>query len=231
MSQTIYPPLRTHPSLSLIVINPMDYGLIYVPSQGDVCLRPTSISSTIPFALMSHPLQINCSPKRHASGLIPLRTMSSSQSLLYPPAPFDSLNLIHSHAIYSEEALLAIIFGVDEGSAQGISWDSLPLIRSFVKERLALAAFLNCICSSRSVVGPSWRSALGPATSDFLSGHSLFEGNTLTFGCNCSGWKEGAIGTLSCRSRKDCDTLQQEIFTLSSVYNNFPSRYSIFCSG
>ena len=133
-------------------------------------------------------------------------TMASFRSLVYPPAPFDSPNLSHSYAVCLEKALLVVISGVDEGYAQGIPWESLPLIRCFVKERLALAVFLNYIFSSHSVVG-SWRSNLVPATSDFLSGHSLFEGNTLTFGCKCSGWKEGAIGTLSCRSRKGCDIL------------------------
>ena len=69
-----------------------------------------------------------------------------------------------------EEALLAIISGFDEGFAQGIPWETLPLIRRFVKERLAFAAFLNCLCSSRSVVDLSWRSALGPAVCEILSG-------------------------------------------------------------
>ena len=130
-----------------------------------------------------------------------------------------------------EEALLAIISGFDEGFAQGIPWETLPLIRSFVKERLALAAFLNCLCSSRSIVGTLRRSTSGLATNEILSGQPLFEGNTLNFGCNCSGWKEGSIGMLSFHGRKYYDTLQQEISTLISVFNNLPSRYSMFCSG
>ena len=36
---------------------------------------------------------------------------------------------------------------------------------------------------------------------------------------------------LSFHSRKDYDILQQEIFTLISVLNNLPSRFSTFSSG
>ena len=122
--------------------------------------------------------------------------------------------------------MLVVILGVDEGYAQEIPWESLPLIRAFIKERLALVAFLNCICSSR-VVGPSWNSVSGSATSEFIVRHFLLEGNTLNFGCIFSSWKEGLIGTLSCHSRKYCDILQQEIITLISAFNNLPSSFSI----
>ena len=40
-------------------------------------------------------------------------------------------------------------------------------------------------------------------------------------GCNCSGWKEGAVGTLSCRSKKDRDSLLREISILNSVLGDF----------
>ena len=166
MSQSLYPPLLTHPSLNLIVLNLLDDGSNQAPCQGNVWFPPTSISSTILPALMSHPLRIKCSPTRHTSGLILLCSMASSRSLFYLPAPFNSPNLSHSYAVCSGKALLVVISGVDEGYAQGIPWESLPLIRGFVKERLALAAFLNCICSSRAI-GPSWHSVLGFATNDF----------------------------------------------------------------
>ena len=90
--------------------------------------------------------------------------------------------------------------------------------------------FLNCIYSSR-VVGPSWSSVSSSTSSVLTDGHFLLGGNTLTFGCNHFGWKEGAIGTLSRHSRKDCDILQQEITTLISTFGNLSSSLSFICFG
>ena len=52
----------------------------------------------------------------------------------------------------------------------------------------------------------------------------LLEGNILTLGCNCTGWEEYSISTLSCRNIRDCDIMQQELSILSPVLNNLPSR-------
>ena len=43
----------------------------------------------------------------------------------------------------------------------------------------------------------------------------------MVLGCNCSGWKEGAVGTLSCRSKKERDSLLREFSTLKSVLCGF----------
>ena len=51
-----------------------------------------------------------------------------------------------------------------------------------------------------------------------VEGQPLIVGNILIFGCKCSGWKEGAVGTLSYRSKKESDSLQQE-FTTSSLFS------------
>ena len=142
MFQMFNPLLRILPILSFIVLNTMDYGFFSIPFHDDVWSPPTSTPSTYPLALMHHPLKINCPFRRHASSLLPLCTMASSRSFC-PSTPFDSHNLIHSQASCLEEALLVVISGFDEGFDQGIPWETLPLIRRFVKERLALAAFLN----------------------------------------------------------------------------------------
>ena len=43
----------------------------------------------------------------------------------------------------------------------------------------------------------------------------------MILGCNCSGCKEGVVGTLSCRSKKDRDSLLQELNTLKSILGGF----------
>ena len=82
--------------------------------------------------------------------------MSSSESFPFLHASFVN-DVLSSRSVYSpERTLLDIISGVDEGIVQGILWESLPLTRVFIKERLALAAFLTCCCSSQAG-GPLWR--------------------------------------------------------------------------
>ena len=85
---------------------------------------------------------------------------------------------------------------------------------------MALAAFLTCYCSSQ-VDGPLWRLNSGTVFSIPFEGQPFIAGNNSIFGCNCSGWKEGAIGTLSCHSKKENDSLQQEFSTLNSVLGGF----------
>ena len=45
----------------------------------------------------------------------------------------------------------------------------------------------------------------------------LIAGYSSIFGCKCSSWKEGAVGTLSCRGKKENDSLQHKIITLNSI--------------
>ena len=88
--------------------------------------------------------------------------------------------------------LLNIVAGVEEGRLQGILWHSLPLIRAFVKERFALAAFSIFHCSS---------------------GESLARKGSLNraLGCLCTGWKEGVGGILALLEQFGDTTLQQEL--------------------
>ena len=84
--------------------------------------------------------------------------------------------------------LLKIVSGIGEGGFQGLPWQALPYIRSIVKERLALATFSICSCSHLTV----------SRTANCGSGPS-FSGNWgrgVVLGCHCSGWQEGAVGTL-----------------------------------
>ena len=141
--------------------------------------------------------------------------MSSSVSFPYLQAPFVS-GVLSSRSVFSlERTLQAIISGVDEGIVQGIPWESLPVTRVFIKERLALAAFLTCYCSPQ-VDGPLSRLNSSAGLNIPVEGQSFKAGNNSIFGCNCSGWKEGAVGTLSCSSKKDRDSLLREISILNS---------------
>ena len=105
--------------------------------------------------------------------------------------------------------LLNVVAGVGGGRLLGIPWHVLPLIRAFVKERLALSAFSFCQCSYPSA---SWGS-------DSHVGTALSREDRLgwVLGCICSGWKKGALGTLSCTDRLGVSVLQQEIANLRSV--------------
>ena len=84
MSQRLYPPLLTHPTSNLVAIIPLDYGFKHAPCLGDTWFPFTSISFLILPTLMNHPLWINCSFRRHASGLIQLCAMASSRSFVHP---------------------------------------------------------------------------------------------------------------------------------------------------
>ena len=94
--------------------------------------------------------------------------------------------------------LLTVVAGVEEGRLQGIPWQSLPLIRAFVKERLALAAFSICHCSS---------------------GESLARNGSLNrvLGCLCTGWKEGAGGIFALSEKFGDAVLQQELEDLRCI--------------
>ena len=145
--------------------------------------------------------------------------MSSSEGFPYLH-PFGNGVLSSRSAFSSERTLLAIISGIHEGIVQGILWESLPLTRVFIKERLALSAFLTCYCSPQAD-GPLWRLNSGAGLNIPVEGQSFITGNNSIFGCNCSGWKEGAVGTLSCRSKKESDSLLQEFSTLNFVLGGF----------
>ena len=63
--------------------------------------------------------------------------MSSPRSLPHPH--FTLSNGSVRYVISLERILLDVIAGVDEGILDEIPWETLPLTRVFVKERLALA--------------------------------------------------------------------------------------------
>ena len=155
MLRMFNPLLRTHPILSLSTIIFMDYGLNFVFFYGDRWPPLIFSPSTNPPALICHPFRFKCPFRRHAPCQPPLCTMASSRSFICPFALFDSHNYIEPQAVYLEEVLLIDRSGFDEGSAQVIPWEALPLLRSFVKERLTLVAFLNCLCPSRNAPGSS----------------------------------------------------------------------------
>ena len=92
----------------------------------------------------------------------------------------------------------------------------MPLIRVFIKKRLALVAFLTYYFSSQAG-GPLWHLNTRDVFSIPIEGQPLIAGNSSIFGCKCSGWKEGVVGTLSCCSKKESDSLKQEFITLNSV--------------
>ena len=105
--------------------------------------------------------------------------------------------------------LLNVVAGVGGGRLLGIPWHVLPLIRAFVKECLSLSAFSFCQCSYPSA---SWGTDSHVDTSPFCEDRLV-----RVLGCICSGWKKGALGTLSCTDRLGVSVLQQEIAVLRSV--------------
>ena len=146
--------------------------------------------------------------------------MSSSQNLPHPQVSLNS-GLIFARSAFSlERSLLDVITGVDEGVLQEIPWESLPLTRVFVKERLPLTAFFSCFCSPHAG-GPLWRLNFGFGLSLPVDDQFFIAGSNSVLGCNCPGWKEGAVSILSCRSKKDCDSLLREISFLNSVLGDF----------
>ena len=87
---------------------------------------------------------LTCSRSLHPLHYVFLR------SFPYLQAPFGN-GVLSSRSVFSlERTLQAIISGVDEGIVQGIPWESMPLTRVFIKERLALAAFLTCYFSPQA---------------------------------------------------------------------------------
>ena len=175
----------------------------------------TSILATF----MSHLPKCKCILNSHALGLFILFIKSSSESFPYLH-PFGNGVLSSRSVFSSERTMLAIISGVDEGIVQGIPWESLPLTRVFIKERLALATFLTYYFSPQASV-PLWHLNSGVGLSIPIDGHSFIASTNLIFGCNCSGWKEGAVDTLSCSSKKDRHSLLREISILNLVLGDF----------
>ena len=85
---------------------------------------------------------------------------------------------------------------------------------------MALAAFFSCLCSPH-VGGPLWHSNFGFGLSLPIDDQYFVARSNSVLGCNCSRWKEGAVGTLSYRSKKERDSLLQEASTLNSVLGGF----------
>ena len=195
---TAYPPFTTG-------LNPMDLreGSLSltchpIPPHSSAAWLPLCTGhSSILEGFTIHLPRLNCSCNSHAPSLIVLLDMSSPRSLPHPHSPLG--NGVHSvrYVISPERILLDIIIGVDEGILQEITWESLPLTRVFVKERLALTTFFNCLCSTHARVS-LWFSNSSFGLSVSIDDQSFLAGNNSTLGCNCSGWKEGVVDTLSC---------------------------------
>ena len=97
---------------------------------------------------------VNCSPSSHVCAPLVHNSMPPpcSDMLIY------SAPDLGSGSPEAVRILLNVVAGVEGGRLLGISWQALPLTHSFVKERLALAAFSNCHCSFPSA---SWSSGSG----------------------------------------------------------------------
>ena len=80
-----------------------------------------------------------------------------------------------------------------------------------MKERLAFAAFSNCHCIFTSAM---WLRGSGSGINPTLLGSQR-----RILGCNCSGWQEGAVGTLAYSSTQGGSVLQQELSVLSRILN------------
>ena len=145
---------------------------------------------------MAHRSWVKCPSSSHAPSLFDHRGISSPYSSMQ--AHFTpSLGSVY-HEVSPERVLLNVIAGVGEGWLQDIPWEALPLTRSFVKERLALAAFSTCSCSSLS--GSSlWYSNPDSGSSLPPEAHTVNAERSTILGCHCSGRKEGAVGTLACK--------------------------------
>ena len=96
--------------------------------------------------------------------------------------------------------LQEVVTGIEGGRLHDIPWKALPLTRSFVKERLALAAFSICHCN--------YSSALWPVGTGSGINTTLFGSPRRVLGCLCSEWQEGAVGTLVCSDRQGGSVLQ-----------------------
>ena len=95
--------------------------------------------------------------------------------------------------------LLNVVAGVGGGRLLGIPCHVFPLIRAFVKERIALSSFLCCNCCY--------------PTAFWGTGSQVDR----VLGCHCSGWQKDALGTLYCSDSLTVSALQQEIFDLRKV--------------
>ena len=155
------------PILSFISLLRLDYGLMFDFCLGNTWPPLTLSSSTHRPALTRHPLRFNYGLSRHASRQPQQCTMASSGIFICPFTLLDSHFGVNLHVIIPEENPLVDRSGFEEGSlpqlgsSQVFPWESLPRLRSFVKERLALSALLNCHCSSRCVSGSPWHSTSG----------------------------------------------------------------------
>ena len=156
-----------------------------------LCLHP--LSGIIKF--MAHHPQVNCPSSSHAPSLFDHPIMYSPLSNLqvhFCP----SLGSVY-HEIPPECILLDVIIGVGEGWLQEILWEALPLTMNFVKERLALTAFSSFSCST--LTGSSlWFASIDSGPRLSFDAQSLTAKKNTILGYHCSGWKEGAVETLSC---------------------------------
>ena len=84
---------------------------------------------------ISIPLSHDCAPV-----LVNIMAFDCSKSTVL------SLMSLGSGLLETLQYILLSVSGIEEGSLQGLPWQALPLIRSVVKERLALAAFTPCPC-------------------------------------------------------------------------------------
>ena len=103
--------------------------------------------------------------------------------------------------------LLHVVDGVGGGRLQGIPWHGLPLIRAFIKERLALSVISSCQCCYPSA---SWDDNQADTSTLRLDRQER------VLGCPCSRWRKDALGTLSCSDKTWGLDLQKEIINLGS---------------
>ena len=118
-----------------------------------------------------------------------------------------------------------MIAGVGEGWLQETPWEALPLTRNFVKEWLALASFSSFSCSTLSS-SSLWFSNTGSGSNLTFEAHTInFERSTV-LGCHCTGWKEGAVGTLACKEgqSKEGSSLQQELKVLNYILSGLSAE-------
>ena len=143
-----------------------------------LCLHP--LSGNVGF--MGHHPRLNGPSSLHAPSLFDHLDMSSPRSSLQ--AHFSpSLGSIY-HEIPPKHILLDVIAGVGEGWLLKIPWEALPVTRTFVKERLALAAFSSCSCST--LTGSSlWCSNIDSGSSPPSESQSLTVEKSMILGCHC----------------------------------------------
>ena len=119
------------------------------------------------------------------TGRLSIYFLPSHDSCLFIPSSMSLLRKDSFHHSASEfeygspdsvSFLLNVVAGIGGGRLLGIPWHDLPLIRAFVKERLALSAFFLCHCSYPSV---SWGS-VGTTL-------SCEDGLVRVLGCLCTG--------------------------------------------